>query len=179
MTNSQQGFRAEVEKRVHVTIFAQLSSSVNQEPADTNPVVITYNTQDAINGLIHSTSVNPGEITIATAGTYFVSPQPQVGKTQGATGVDFDMFLQVDRGLGFVDENNSNIKLAIKDQDITDVIVSAFTIQLNAGDKIRMLQRVSDSTVGMGLKNTDAVVGPPTVPRTPAIIFTMYRIGEI
>jgi len=161
------------------SIYAQLSSSVDQDPADTNPTVITYNTQDAIAGLTHSTTVNPGEITIVTAGTYFVSPQPQVGKTSGAAKTDFDMFLQVDRGGGFADEIDSNIKLTIKDSDITDVIVSAFTIELNVGDKIRMMQRVSTSTVGFGLKNTDAEVGPPTIPRTPAIIFTMYRIGGL
>ena len=69
--------------------------------------------------------------------------------------------------------------MSIKDQDVTDVIVSAFTIELNVGDKIRMMQRVTDSSVGMGLKNTDAEVGPPTIPRTPSIIFTMYRIGGL
>ncbi len=161
------------------TAYVQLSSSVNQEPADTSPTVITYNTQDAISGITHSTTVNPGELTIVTAGTYFISPQPQVGKASGGLKVDFDMFLQVDRGSGFVDEPNSNIKLTIKDPDVTDVIILAFTLQLNAGDKIRLMQRISSSTVGMGLKNTDPVVGPPTVPRTPSIIFTMYRVGGI
>jgi len=158
------------------TIFAQLSSSVDQLPGNTSEVVITYNTQDAINGLTHSNETDPGEITIEVAGMYFISPQPQVGKDSGATKTDFDMFLQVNRGAGFVNEPNSNIKLTIKDSDITDVIVSAFTVSLNSGDKIRMMQRVESSSVGMGLKNTDPEVGPD-VPRTPSIIFTMYRIG--
>ena len=161
------------------SVFAQLSSSVDQNPADTNPTVITFNTQDAISGLTHSTTVNPGEITIDTTGIYFVSPQAQVGKTTGGTKVDFDMFWQIDRGSGFTDEVNSNIKLTIKDPDITDVIVSAFTIELNAGDKIRAMQKTSTTGTGMGLKNTDPVVGPPTVPRTPSIIFTMYRVGGV
>lgn len=156
------------------TIFAQLSSFVNQEPTNTSPVVITYNTQDDINGLTHSTSINPGEITINTEGVYFISPQPQVGKNMGGVKVDFDMFLQVNRNGTFINEPNSNIKLTIKDPDITDVIVLSFTISLNSGDKIRMMQRVSDSAVGMGLKNTN-ITGE--IPRTPAIIFTMYRVG--
>lgn len=164
---------------IDTSIYAQLSSSVDQEPGDTNPTVITYNIQDAIAGLTHSTSVNPGEITIVTAGLYEIVPQPQVGKTSGATRVDFDMFLQVDRGSGFVDEPNSNIKLAIKDQDVTDVIVSVIKIELDVDDIIRMMQRVTNSGVGMGLKNTDAEVGPPTIPRTPSIIFAMERIGGI
>ena len=162
---------------IDTSIFAQLNSSVDQIPTDTNPTVITYNTQDAIAGLTHSTTVNPGEITIDTAGIYFVSPQPQVGKDSGGVKVDFDLFWQIDRGSGFVDEANSNIKRAIKDADITDGIVSAFTIALNVGDKIRMMQKVSTAGVGMGLKNTDPVVGPPTIPRTPSIILTMYRVG--
>jgi len=164
---------------IDTTIYAQLSSSVDQDPADTNPTVITYNTQDTITGITHSTTVNAGEITVITEGVYFVAPQPQVGKTSGANKTDFNMFLQVDRGSGFVDEVDSNIKLTIKDSDITDVIVSAFSIQLNVGDKIRLMQQISSSTVGLGLKNTDPVVGPPSVPRTPSIIFTMYRIGGI
>jgi hypothetical protein len=164
---------------VDETIYAQLSSSVDQVPGDTDPTVITYNVQDAINGLIHSTTVNPGEITIDTAGVYFVSPQPQVGKDSGSVKTDFDLFLQVDRGSGFADEANSNIKLTIKDSDITDVVILSITIQLGVGDKIRMMQRVSNSAIGMGLKNTDAVVIPPAVPRTPSIIFTMYRIGGV
>jgi len=156
------------------SIFAQLSSSVNQEPTNTSPLVITYDTQDAISGLTHSVSTNPGEITIDTAGTYFVSPQPQVAKDSGGVKVDFDMFLQVDRNGTFLNEPNSNIRLTIKDSDITDVIVSAFTIELEVGEKIRLMQKVSDSGVGMGLKNTNATA---EVPRTPSIIFTMYRVG--
>ena len=174
------GFKAEDVDRAS-SIFAQLHSIIDQIPTDINPIVITYTNHDAINGIGHSTTINTGELEILPGlkGTYFVMAQPQVGKTQGATGVDFDMFLQINRGSGFVDEPNSNIKLTIKDQDITDVIVSAFSIQLSVGDKIRMMQKVSDASVGMGLKNTDPIVGPPTVPRTPSIIFTMYRIGGI
>ena len=160
-------------------IFAQLSSGVDQIPGDTNPTVVTYNTQGRIAGLTHSTSVNAGEVTIDTSGVYFVSHQPQVGKDSGATKTDFDMFWQIDRGGGFTDEPNSNSKLTIKDSDITDVIVSAFTVGLNAGDKIRMMQRVSSSTVGLGLKATPVEVGPPTVPRTPSIILTIHRVGNL
>ena len=174
------GFKAEDVDRSS-SIFAQLHSIIDQIPTDVNPTVITYTNHDAINGIGHSTTINTGELEILPGfeGTYFVMAQPQVGKDSGGTKVDFDMFLQVDRGAGFVDEPNSNIKLTIKDSDITDVIVSAITIQLQVGDKIRMMQAVSNAVVGMGLKNTDPVVGPPSVPRTPSIIFTMYRVGGI
>ncbi len=157
------------------TIFAQLSSSVDQLPSNTSSVPITFNTQDGINGITHSTSTDPSEITIDVAGVYFISPQPQVGKDMGATAQDFDMYLQVDRGSGFVNEPNSNVKLTVKDQDITDVIVSVFNIKLDAGDKIRVMQKVSDDGISMGLKATAATA---EVPATPSIIFTMYRVGS-
>lgn len=160
------------------TAFAQLNSNVDQEPTVTTPVVITYNVQDAIVGLTHSTTVNPGEITVDTAGTYFVMPQPQVGKDSGGTAQTFGMFLQVDRGTGFADEANSNIKITFSDNTATDVIVSGFTIVLAVGDKIRMMQTVTSTAVGMGVKFTAAEVGPPTVPATPSIIFTMFRAGD-
>jgi len=159
-------------------IFAQLSSSVDQEPTVTTPVVITYNKQDAIKKITHSTSDNPGEITIDVGGTYFVMAQPQVGKDSGGTAQTLDMFLQVNRAAGgFVDEVNSNIKITIRDAGDTDVIVSGFTIELAAGDKIRMMQRISSSSVGLGCKVTAAETGPPTIPLTPSIIFTMLRTG--
>ena len=160
-------------------ILAQLSSSVDQNPVDTNPTVITFNTQNTIAGLSHSTIVNPGEITVREAGMYKIAAQPQVSKTMGATATIFDMFIEVDTGSGFAPVANSNIKLGIKDSDLTDVVVSVKILELNAGDKIRMMQRVSDSSVGMGLKNTDPEVGPPVIPRTPSIIIEMHRLGAI
>lgn len=158
-------------------VFAQLSSSIDQEPTVTTPVVITFNTQDDIQGLTHSTTVNPGEITIVTAGTYFIMAQPQVGKDSGGAAVTLNVYMQIDRGSGFVDEPNTNIKITIRDNTDTDVIVSGFTIDLAVGDKIRFMQRVTVTTVGLGLKFTAAEVGPPTIPATPSIIFTMHGEG--
>ncbi len=159
--------------------FARLSSSVDQVPANTNPTAVTYNTQDAIQGITHSVSVNPAEVTIVKPGVYSFMAQPQVGKNSGAVKVDFNMFLQVDRGAGFVDEPNSNVKLTIKDFDITDVIVLGFPIALNAGDKIRVMQKVEAVGSGIGLKATAAVVGPPTVPATPSVILAITRGGHV
>jgi len=161
-------------------IFACLSSSVDQVPADTNPTVITYNTQDGINGVTHSTTVDSGELTIDRSGTYTITAQPQVGKTSGGVKRVLDVFLQINRaGAGFVDEANTNVKIVIKDTDITDVIVSSFNIELNTGDKFRFMQKVDATGAGLGLINTDPVVGPPTVPRTPSILFTMIRVSGL
>jgi len=158
-------------------IYAQLSSLVDQDPTVTTPVSITFDIQDAIQGITHSASVNPEEITIDIQGTYFVSPQCQVGVESGGADKIWDQFVQLDTGSGFVDIANSNIKTALLTSDETYVMVSAFTIGLNKGDKLRFQQRVSDSSSGMGLKFTANEVGPPTIPATPSIIFTMFRAG--
>lgn len=158
-------------------IFAVLSSALDQVPSTTDPTVMTFEVQDGLEGLTHSTTVNPGEVTIQIAGTYFMMPQPQIGKLSGGTALDFDMFFQIDRGSGFVDEPNSNVKETIKDSDRTDVLVLALDLKLDAGDKIRVLQKVSSTAGGLGIRGAAAVVGPPTVPATPSIIFTMHRSG--
>lgn len=159
-------------------IYAQLSSSVDQIPSVTTPVPIEFNTQDAIVGLTHSTSTDPSEITIDTSGVYLMNPQSQVGKSSGSSKATFDKFVQKNTGSGFVDIANSNVKIVIKDFDVTDVIIINEVARLSAGDKIRFMQRVSNSTVGLGLQATAAEVGPPTVPATPSIIYSMFRIGS-
>lgn len=158
-------------------IFAVLSSALDQIPSTTNPTIVTFEVQDDIDGITHSTTVNPGEITIQVAGTYYMMPQPQVRKDSGGSALEFDMFFQVDSGSGFVDQPNSNVKLTIKDPDRTDVIVLGVNIRLDAGDKIRVMQLVSSTSGGLGMRATAAVVGPPTVPATPSIILTMERSG--
>lgn len=158
-------------------VFAELSSSVDQVPVDTDPVVMLFNTQDAIEGLTHSTSVDSGEITIITAGVYEIVGQPQVGKDSGGVAVFFDMFLQVDTGSGFVDLDNTNVKVTIKDAEVTDVLLLNSLQRLDAGDKLRVMQKVSSTTGGLGIKRTAPVVGPPSVPSTPSIIFTILKIA--
>lgn len=161
------------------TVFAQLSDSTTQDPSVTTPVPITFNTNDGLRGITHSETVDPSEITIDKAGTYVIMVQPQVGKTSGAQSIVFDSYLQRDTGSGFVDIPNTNIKLTIKDQDLTDVIVRICVLDLDVGDKIRFMQRASNSTVGLGLKATAAEVGPPTIPATPSVIFSMVRVDSV
>ncbi len=159
-------------------IFAQLSSSVDQIPSDTNPTVITFNTQDGIQGLTHSVSVNSGEITIDTSGLYIFVIQPQIGKDTGGVKIDVDLFTQLDTGSGFVDVVDSSVILTITDADITDVLILTEVMPLNVGDKVRCMQRVSATGSGIGLKSTAAVVGPPSIPATPSVITSIARMAR-
>lgn len=157
------------------SIFACLASGLDQLPLSTNPVSITFDIENAINGLDHSTSVSPEEIVIRIPGTYTVTAQGQVGKNSGGIKDDHDTFLQWDRqdGAGFVDVPNSNIITTIKDSEITFVGVVSLTDVLLATWKIRIMQRLSNAAVGLGLHTTPAVGGPPTTPLTPSMILTV------
>lgn len=161
------------------TAFAQLSSSVDQIPTSTNPAIITYDTQDGILGITHSLVSNTGVITIRTPGTYLIIAQPQVGKDSGASKLELDMFMQVDRGPGFADETNSNVKYGLKDSELTDVLVAALVLRLQIGESFRFMQRVSATGSGLGLKASASEVGPPSIPATPSVILAVARLGRL
>lgn len=164
---------------VGASIFAELSSDVDQIPGSTDPVVMTYNVQDSLEGLTHSVSVNSGEVTVITAGVYEIIGQPQIGKDSGGVALTFNMFIQIDTGSGFVDVVNTNVKHTVKDADITDVLLVDVVKRLDSGDKVRLMQRVSSTLGVLGMKATAAVVGPPSIPATPSVIFTMLKLAGV
>lgn len=162
------------------SIFADFSSLVNQIPLNTNPVMVTLESTDGIFGIGHSDTVNPEEITILTPGTYTITAQAQVGKASGGVKRDQDFFFQIDRqdGNGFVDIPDSNAITTIKDSEITLIAMLSLVKILLAQWKVRVMQRVSSTTGGLGLIAFPAVVGPPTVPHTPSIIVTIFKNAE-
>jgi len=161
-----------------IATFAWLSSSVDQVPITTDPTPVTFNTQNAINGITHSVSVDSDEITIDKAGIYSISPSPEIGKDSGGARIGAGIFLQVDRGSGFVDEPNTGSAVTIKDSDIMLSIMSLYMLFLDVGDVFRIMQQVDVATVGMGLKSAPAVVIAPTRPAVPSISMVVQRIGD-
>lgn len=151
-------------------IYACLSDSTDQTFAATGTGYnITFNTNDEINGITHSTTVEPQNITIVTSGVYTIIAQPQVHASPGASG-NFHMWIRRDTGGGFADVPNSNVELTLNTND-EDVIPLIVTISLNAGDVIRV--NVSVSHTGIEL-DAQTPAGEPAI---PSIIFSMYRIG--
>ena len=158
-------------------IFAQLVSALDQVPGTTNPTVITYDIQNDIAGLTHSVSVNAGEITIDIDGTYYYIIECQVSKGSGVVELQETIFTQIDTGSGFVDVSDSGTRQTIRDAGRQEVLVYADARRLEAGDKVRVMQRVSSTTGGLGLISTAAETGPPTIPATSSAKFSMLRIG--
>jgi len=75
--------------------FLQASDSTNQKPTVTTPVAVTFDTNDDIRGISHSTSVAPEDIIIDFSGTYTFFIQPQVERTSGASAEEFHCWVRV------------------------------------------------------------------------------------
>lgn len=160
--------------RMPKAIYAELSDSTDQAFAVAGThYSITFNTNDELVGITHSTTVNPENITIDTTGVYTIFAQPQVAAAAGGAGT-FHMWLQRDTGGGFADIANTNIELTLASLD-EDVIPLATTFALDSGDIIRLRVVVSDNKISLDAQA--AIVGPPTEPAIPSIIFTMFMIG--
>lgn len=156
--------------RMPKAIYAELSDSTDQEFAVVGePNLITFDTNDEIAGIIHSTSSNPENITIVTTGVYTIFAQPQVAAGSGGAGT-FHMWLQKNTGGGFVDIANTNIELSLASGE-EDVIPLATTFMLSAGDIIRLSASVSDIKIKLDAQT------PANEPVIPSIIFTMFMIG--
>lgn len=150
-----------------IQTYADLSNTADQTFAGTGTgYAILFNTNDHIQGITHSTSVDTENITIITSGVYAVFAQPQV--TAGAAG-DFHMWLQVDTGGGFADIANSNVKLAMA-INTEEVIPLILTLPLEAGDKFRLMGSVTNTAI---ILDAEAPGGEPVI---PAIILSMHKL---
>jgi len=156
--------------RMTKAIYAELSDSADQTFAQiATAYSITFDTNDEIVGITHSTSSNTENIIIVTTGVYTIFAQPQVAAAPGGAGV-FHMWLQKDTGGGFADIANTNIELSLASSE-EDVIPLATTFLLSAGDIIRLRTSVSDTDIKLDAQT------PANEPAIPSIIFTMFMVG--
>ncbi|MCH8741557.1 hypothetical protein IH779_01515 [Patescibacteria group bacterium] len=75
-------------------IYVQLSDSTDQTPTTTEPTLVKFDTQDAVNGIGHNLK-KPGDITILEDGVYFVLAVGQVGRKSGSLLRFIDLWLRV------------------------------------------------------------------------------------
>lgn len=159
------------------TALAQLTSNMDQDPTVLTPVVVELNTTISKQNITHSETVNPGEITIDFTGLYFFLASGQVGKISGGTPQALDLFAQLDFGSGFQDVPETLVKEVIRDTGDTTVLMFHGAKVVQAGTKVRIMQRVSSVSVGLGLKATAAEVGPPTIPSGSSISVTIFKVN--
>lgn len=149
---------------------AQLSHTTSIQPNVTNPVFVSMNSNDYINGgITHSSSRNTADVIVNEEGTYLIVAAGQVGKTSGNTTCNVDLWLRQNGE----DVANSNTRASVLIPDDTIVLVSQAILPLKPDDTVNTLMSVSATDQGCGLINTAL----PTEPTIPAIIFSIVKIG--
>ncbi len=149
--------------------YAQITSTVDQRPSGTSPVLITMNQNDAISGIEHSAE-NPGEIRIKEAGVYVIIAAPQVGRTSGTEERYVDIWLRRNGN----DIPNSNVRFVVGTSRDKDVIVNQTMMPFDSGDVINVMMAVETADEGLGIET----IHPEGEPTIPSIIFSMHKISS-
>lgn len=150
----------------YIPAATQLSSTVNQVPANTDPTLITFNSEDHIEGISH----NSGVVTLETGGLYHIIHGAQVAKASGTGALSFDMWFNLNGST----VANSNVRAVITNTSDSQVLVLSIIDRFAAGDVLRSYQQVSTTSGSPGLYATAASGDRPV---TPSIISTFAKIG--
>jgi len=149
--------------------YAQITSTEDQRPGGTSPVLITMNQNDEISGIEHSAE-NPGDIRIKEAGVYVIIAAPQVGRTSGTKERYVDIWLRKNGK----DIPNSNVRNVVGTSGAKDVIVNQTMMSFDSEDLINVMMSVEVPDEGLGIE----AIHPTGEPLIPSIIFSMHKIKE-
>ena len=139
--------------------YLQLSSTIDQPNGPIGAGVgITYNSEDALNGMAFEGS----EVEILEDAHYFFVAAPQV-----AGPGDSDYIADYYLGINGEDVANSGVRLS-GNEFHQDVILIAGVIPFVAGDKFKVL--------GSGSGAITKVIDEPGEPLVPSIIFSMFEL---
>lgn len=147
--------------------YIQLSSTLNQEPTVTTPVLATYNTLDMQKGF---SFVPPGGvITIVENGTYVIICGGQVGETINGN-VVVDLWLRKNT----TNIPNTGVRNEITSSTDAKVVICNAIVSAVVNDTITVYFSVDNTTKSAWLK-AYAPVGEPVI---PSIILTMFKISN-
>jgi hypothetical protein len=147
--------------------YGSVSSSVNQFVSSTTTLkLITYETNEVLNLITHSTTVNPSRIAIQVSGTYLITFSAELS----GGSADVDIWLR-QNGTD-VPRSNSRSHLAGTDYRILTV---TFIVGAVANDYFELVQSSTNTSVGL----TAVVAGiNPTRPAITSIIATINKISD-
>lgn len=150
--------------------FANLSSSQSQTIASTTAeYAITFNTNDLISGITHSTTVNPSRIQIDQAGSYLITFSA-IGKSAVAN-KSLDIWLKVD-GVNVANSNTvSRFVGSANERIITVTYIYTFT----ASQYFELYMASNDTGTHLLATGTQT---NPTRPACPSIIITVNKVSN-
>lgn len=161
------------------SIRGTFSDSADQTYTINVSKAINFDTNDVLEGITHSTSVDNEEITFDSAGVYIIAVEPQYSRTSGGGTNALNMYIQksTDGGTTFVNIVNSNIKVTVASASEEAVTSLTQQLKVNATDIIRIMIQVENANLIL-----DAFAafgsGDNAVPVTPSVIMNIHRIGD-
>lgn len=150
--------------------FAQISSTEDQRPTSTSPVVIRMNQNDAISGIAHN-GEKPGDIRFVDSGVYIIIAAPQVGRLSASEPRYVDFWLRKNG----TDVQNSNVRIVLGNGKDKDVVVNQSMMPLAEGDVLNVMMCVEVADEGLGIET----IRPDGRPLVPSIILSILRIQEV
>ena len=166
-------------RELPISIRGVFSDTADQTFTINVSKAVAFNTNDILEGITHSTSVDNEEVTFPSAGVYFVSIEPQYSRTSGGGTNAINMYIQksTDGGTNFVNIDNTNIKVTVGSASEEAVTTLTQTIKFNAGDIMRVMVQVENANL---ILDAFAAFGsdPNDVPLTPSVIMNIHRIGD-
>ena len=177
--NTTTGFIHVEIRKLPVSIRGVFSDTADQTFTLNVSKAINFNTNDIIEGLTHSTSVDNEEITFDSGGVYFVSIEPQYSRTTGGGTNALNMYIQksTDGGTNFVNIADSNIKVTVASASEEAVTSLTQTLKFNAGDIMRIMVQVENANLILDAFAAFGT-GDNAVPLTPSVIMNIHRIGD-
>ena len=153
--------------------YASVSSSTNQYvTSTTSSKLITYETNETINLITHSTTVNPSRITIQVSGTYLITFSAELSS---ASGIDAEVSIWLQKNGVDVARSTSKDQLASNNGLDYRILSSTFIVNAIANDYFELLQSSTDVTSGLV---AFAAGTSPTRPGIPSVIVRMHKISD-
>lgn len=154
-----------ISANVTIPSYAQISSNTNQHPANTNAVVINFDTNNSLANVTHA--IGDTRCTITSNGLYHISFTVRADGGSASTPETAQYWFRKNG----VDVANSSVSLTLTN-GVISVVTSKSVFNLIANDYIEVVQSVSNSTINMGISRSDSSVGPTN----PSAILTVAKI---
>lgn len=160
-----------------VGIHATLSDTTDQTfVADVSKAVV-FNTNDVLQGITHSETVDPSEITFPSEGSYYITIEPQYVRTVGGGSDILNMYIQKKPVSGsFTNIPDSNIKLGISSADVDAVSPLTQTIDILKDEKIRIMINATSTNIALDAFPASGTA-PDDIPATPSVIINITRLS--
>lgn len=159
------------------SIYGSFYSAVSQTFDGANPQAVPFDGQFGTKGLLHSTTVNPNEITFLSSGIYVITFNAQLNRTAGgASPESIEAWLQKYpfNGTSWNNVDYTLIGQASTAQGDPARLSANVGSAFNAGDKLRVQAESTSSDIFFEYKAASGVK-----PAQASVMFSIYRLGDV